>query len=170
MDELLARAIKAYYVARRREGTIADQPNISNSGTETQRQALYRAPQQQGNSGGLPCSPRWGSEDTQAMAGDSDYLVTSRARASRQQFSGGRGRSANGSLVRDCPHRCGRETQGDTRCGRTTCGRRTDPGESRGLRSAPVPRGLARTIVVAVTHKDRTGILESRKSGWQILL
>jgi len=28
-----------------------------------------------------------------------------------------------------------------------------------------VPRGLARTIVVAVTHKDRTGILESRKSG-----
>jgi len=34
MDELLARAIKAYYVARRREGTIADQPNISDSGTE----------------------------------------------------------------------------------------------------------------------------------------
>ena len=34
MDELLARAIKAYYVAHRREGTIADQPNISDSGTE----------------------------------------------------------------------------------------------------------------------------------------
>jgi hypothetical protein len=34
MDELLARAIQAYYVAHRREGTIADQPNISDSGTE----------------------------------------------------------------------------------------------------------------------------------------
>jgi len=35
MDELLARAIQAYYVARRRQGAIADQPSISDSGTET---------------------------------------------------------------------------------------------------------------------------------------
>src|SRR6266516_4005783 len=36
MDKLLARAIQAYYVARRQEGVIAaDQPNISDSGTET---------------------------------------------------------------------------------------------------------------------------------------
>src|SRR6266496_6637590 len=106
MDELLARAIKAYYVARRREGTIADQPNISNSGTETQRQALYRAPQQQGNTGGLPCSPPWGSEGTQTVAADFEYLVTSRPRASRRRISGGRrsaGRSSNSVLHSSSP-------------------------------------------------------------------
>src|SRR6266516_8118139 len=64
---------------------------------DTLRQSIYRAPQQQGNTGGLPCSPRWGSEGTQTVAVDSEYLVTSRARASRQQISGGRGRSADGS-------------------------------------------------------------------------
>src|SRR6266542_215246 len=37
MDELLARAIQAYYVPRRREGAIADQPNISDSSTALPR-------------------------------------------------------------------------------------------------------------------------------------
>jgi hypothetical protein len=34
MDELLARAIQAYYVARKQEGVIAEEPNISDSGAE----------------------------------------------------------------------------------------------------------------------------------------
>jgi hypothetical protein len=34
MDELLARTIQAYYLARRRDGIIADQPSTSDSGTE----------------------------------------------------------------------------------------------------------------------------------------
>jgi hypothetical protein len=34
MDEVLARAIQAYYVVCRRQGVIADQPNPSDSGTE----------------------------------------------------------------------------------------------------------------------------------------
>jgi hypothetical protein len=35
IDELLGRTIQAYYVARRREAAIADQPSTSDSGTET---------------------------------------------------------------------------------------------------------------------------------------
>jgi len=35
MDELLTRAIQAYYVARKQEGVIAEEPNISDSGAET---------------------------------------------------------------------------------------------------------------------------------------
>ncbi len=41
MDELLARAIQAYYLARRREGIIADQPSTSDSGTEIRSGKRY---------------------------------------------------------------------------------------------------------------------------------
>ncbi len=34
MDEILARAIQAFYIARRQEGVIAEQPNINDSGLE----------------------------------------------------------------------------------------------------------------------------------------
>ena len=43
MDELLARAIQAFYIARRQEGVIADQPNINDSGTETHNGKRYIA-------------------------------------------------------------------------------------------------------------------------------
>jgi len=41
MDELLARAIQAYYVACRRQGAISDQPNPTDSGTERHSGRLY---------------------------------------------------------------------------------------------------------------------------------